>query len=66
MEFTKDTTLAEVLEHDKGREILGKHEVPCLGCPMAQFEMEELTLEQICKAYGLNLDEILKELNEQD
>ena len=64
MSFDKDTTLKEILEDEEAQEVLAEHEVPCLGCPMAQFEMEELTLEEICKRYDLDLDKILKELNE--
>lgn len=65
MEFSKDTTLDELLENDHAQQVLAEHEVPCLGCPMAQLEMENLTLEEICKRYGLDLDKILKELNNE-
>lgn len=63
MKYTKDTTLEEVLKNKKAKEVLEKHEVPCLGCPMAKFEASKLTLEEICKGYKLDLEEILEELN---
>jgi len=33
----------------------------CIGCPSAQVE----TIEQACEIHGLNLDEVLKALNEK-
>lgn len=65
MEFDKDTTLEKVMEDEEAQRVLTEHQVPCLGCPLAQFEMEDLTLEEICKRYGLDLDKILKELNNE-
>lgn len=63
-EFTGDTTLAKVLEFSEAEKILMKYNVPCLSCPMAKMEMESLTLAQVSGMYGLELDKILKELNE--
>ena len=37
--------------------------VPCLSCPMAAMEIDELEIGNVCKIYGLNLKKILKELN---
>lgn len=64
VKYDKDTTLKELLEDEKAKEVLIKNNVPCLGCPLAKFEMEHLTLGQICKAYGISLKKLLKELNE--
>ena len=61
--ITKNTTLGEVLKHPESYEILMEYEVPCLGCPMARFEIDSLTLEQITKQYNINLDGLLKALN---
>lgn len=63
-EFTKDTTLTQVLEMDKGEEILTRHNIPCLSCPFAEQEMKRLTLGQICAMYNLDLKALLKELND--
>jgi len=64
MNFDKDSTLEEIIEDEEAQEVLAEYEVPCLTCPMAQFEMKDLTLEEICKRYNLDLDKILKDLNE--
>jgi hybrid cluster-associated redox disulfide protein len=61
--ITGSTTLAEILEHPKRKEILAKYNLPCLGCPFAQMEMDRLKLGEICKTYKVNLVALLKELN---
>ena len=63
--ITEDTTLAELLEHPEVQEILVKYNLPCLGCPFAKAEMNTLTLGDICRMYGIDLRELLKELNEK-
>ncbi|MGC9031593.1 MAG: hypothetical protein ACP5H7_02450 [Minisyncoccia bacterium] len=63
--FNKNTTLKEVLEKKENFEILLKHHVPCLNCPFASFELENLTLEKITKMYNINLKKLLKDLNEK-
>lgn len=63
VDFTEDTTLKEVLEFAGGGEVLSKHNVPCLGCPMAQMEMGQLTLKDICSAYRIDLKNLLIDLN---
>jgi len=63
--ITKDTTLAEVLEFPEAEKILAKHNLPCLHCPMAKYEIESLTLGQVCKMYEIDLESLLKELNEK-
>lgn len=62
MKISKKTTLSEIMENSKAVEVLKKYNVPCLSCPFARMEMEELTLEQICKNYDINLDSLIKEL----
>jgi len=64
MKITKDTTLAKALEIKGAEETLSKFQMPCLGCPMAQMEMNTLKLGDICNMYGIDLDKMLKELNE--
>lgn len=46
-----------------GEKVLAKHNVPCLGCAMASMEMGELKLGDICRAYGIKLEKLLKDLN---
>ena len=63
MKITKNTTLAKVLEINGAEKILSKFQMPCLGCAMAQIEMDTLKLGDICNMYGIDLDKLLKELN---
>jgi hypothetical protein len=63
--ITQKTTLAKILEKKGAEKILHKYGVPCMSCPMATFEIEKLQIGQVCKMYGLNLKEILKELNKK-
>ena len=61
--ITKDTTLAEILKHSEAEKILAKYNLPCLGCPFAKFEMENLKIGEVCKTYNIDLKNLLKELN---
>ena len=63
--ITKDTTLAEILKHSELEKILMKYKLPCLGCPFAKFEMENLKIGEVCKIYGIDIESLLKELNEK-
>jgi hypothetical protein len=60
---TSKTTLGKILKKKGATEILAKHGVPCISCPMASFEIDKLQIGEACKMYGLNLKEILKDLN---
>lgn len=62
-QITKDSTLEEILALPKAGEVLAKHNVPCLTCPMARFEMQDLKIGDVCKMYGLDEKKILEELN---
>ena len=60
-EISKDMTFMELIEADK--EAAGKladRGLFCGGCPMAQFE----TIEQGAMAHGVDVDKLIKELNE--
>ena len=61
--ITAKTTLSKILKQKNGEAVLHKNGVPCLSCPMAQFEIDKLKIGDVCKMYGLNLEKILKELN---
>jgi predicted HTH domain antitoxin len=61
--YTEDTKLLEVLSSPEARKIIDKYRLPCMNCAMAAYEAGILTLGQVSKAYGLNIDELLKELN---
>jgi hypothetical protein len=63
--FTKNTTLGKILEKPGAEQILLKYRVPCLSCPMSKFEIEDLEIGKVAELYGLDLDSLLKELNEK-
>ena len=63
MKVTSKTTLAKIVEEKNGAKVLMENGVPCLSCPMSQFEIDKLQIGEVCKMYGLNLKKILKELN---
>ena len=63
--ITKDTTLDEIFKFPEAKETLVKYNLPCLGCPFVQYEMENLKIGDICKIYGIDLESLLRELNEK-
>ena len=57
----KDMTVGEILgKYSNAKEILGGFGLHCFGCPMSQME----TIEQAAAAHGVELDFMLKKLNE--
>jgi len=62
--ITKDTTLAEILKNPELVKILVKYNLPCLSCPFAKMEIENLKIGQVCRMYGINVERLLEELNE--
>ncbi|XOB41421.1 MAG: DUF1858 domain-containing protein [Candidatus Nealsonbacteria bacterium] len=63
--FDKNTTLSQLSKDPKAKKILVKFNLPCLTCPFAGAEMEELKIGKICEMYGINIDNLLRDLNEQ-
>lgn len=63
MQFNEKTTLQEVMELSGVEDVLVKYNVPCLGCPMAKIEMQDLTIGQICSNYGIDQAGLLADLN---
>ena len=54
-------TVGEVLnKYSNAKEILGGFGLHCFGCPMSQME----TIEEAAAAHGVELDFMLKKLNE--
>ena len=59
--ITKDMTFNQVLRmHKDAAKVLAKYNLGCIGCMGAEAE----SLEQGCRAHGLDVDELLQELNE--
>lgn len=61
--ITEKTILSDLLEKPKVKEILVKYNLPCLSCPMAQYEMNSLELGTICQMYNINTEKLLQDLN---
>jgi len=63
MKITKDMTFAEIMEVDKdaGRKLAEKG-LFCGGCPMAGFE----TLKNGAKKHGVDVEELLEDLNSDE
>lgn len=58
---TKDSTIADVLRQNPNTaQVLMRHGMHCLGCATATGE----SIAQAAMAHGINLDTLLKELNE--
>ena len=59
--ITKEMTMYEILQkYPKTVDIFLKHGLTCIGCPMASME----TLEIGAKAHGIDVDTLLKDLND--
>ena len=59
--ITKETTMGELLSIDRGVAVVlmnaGMH---CIGCPSSIGE----SLEEACMVHGIEVDELLKNINE--
>ena len=59
-QFTKEMTFAQVMQaNPETVKVLRKFNLGCVGCMGAQNE----SLEQGASAHGINVDDLLKELN---
>ncbi len=60
-EITKNTTIGDILDADRGTSVyflqMGMH---CLGCPASRGE----TIEEACAVHGVDPDELVKKINE--
>ncbi len=63
--LNKDTTLAEILKSPGLKKILAKYNLPCLTCPFASLEMEDLKIGKICEMYEIDINNLLKDLNKE-
>ena len=61
MKITKDMRFAEVIEkHPETIDVFLKYGLHCIGCPVGAME----TIEQGAKAHGINVEKLLKDLND--
>ena len=60
MEITKQTTMGEMLQYDRGiAYILMQSGMHCVGCSAARGE----SIEAACAVHGTNADELVEKLN---
>ena len=61
MEITKQTTMGDMIEYDRGIAVIlmeaGTH---CVGCPASIGE----SLEEACQVHGLDSDKVLKDIQD--
>ena len=58
--ISKDMTFAQVMRlHPDVVKVLAKYNLGCIGCMGAQAE----TLEQGCSAHGLDVEDVVRDLN---
>ena len=63
MNFEKTTKIGRVLEEAPEKaDILLSIGMHCLGCPAAQEE----TLEEACAVHGIDVDELVNKLNNEN
>lgn len=61
MEITKQTTMGEMLEFDRGiGVVLMESGMHCVGCPASISE----SLEEACQVHGLDADTVLKSIQD--
>ncbi len=61
MNFTRETKIGEILEKAPEKaETLIQAGMHCIGCPASQAE----TLEEACQVHGIDVDELVKKLND--
>lgn len=63
IKFKKNVTIGQILRHSEGKRILAKYHLPCLHYPMAAHEMRRLKIGEVAKVYGINIENLLVELN---
>lgn len=62
MKVNESTVLSEVLKIKGAEEVLAKHKLPCLSCPMASMELGMLKLGEVCRTYGIDVKKVLQDL----
>ena len=63
MKVDEHTKLGKIIKIRGMEKILTKFSVPCVSCPMAKMEIDNLEIGDVCKMYGLKKKELLLEIN---
>lgn len=62
MEIKKDTKIGEIIEKEPDKvDVLLEAGMHCVGCPASAGE----TLEEACMVHGLDVEDVLKEINKK-
>ncbi len=60
-ELNRDSNILETIEnYPKAIEIFNKNGLPCVGCAAARFEK----LSDVVEEFGIDLDKLIKELED--
>jgi len=63
-EISEGTPLAEVLKIPGAIQVLLRNNFPCVTCPLALFEAGTMTVGEVARMYGLDVEKIVRELRE--
>ena len=63
MKVDEHTKLGKILKIRGMEKILTKFSVPCVSCPMAKMEIDNLEIGDVCNMYGLNTKELILDIN---
>lgn len=62
MKISKEMTIAQVIrQNPEAVQVLQRFGMGCVGCPSAQAE----TLEEASMVHGIDLEQLLKSLNQE-
>ncbi|MFA5745905.1 MAG: hypothetical protein WCX82_01810 [archaeon] len=64
MKVDEHTKLEKIMKLKGMEKVLVKHKVPCVSCPMAKIEIDNLEIGDVCEMYGLKKKELLLEINQ--
>ncbi len=64
--ITDQSLLGDILKKPYGKKVLSQFRLPCLSCPMAALEMGVLKIGDVSRMYGVDLQGLLKALNEEE
>ncbi len=58
----KSNIIETVKNYPAAAQVFAKHGIPCLGCAAARFE----TLADIAEEFGVNVQELIKEIKKEE
>ena len=61
--ITEETLLSELFEDEGAVRILNEYRMPCIACPFASLEMNDLSIGFASKMYNLDVQGLVSDLN---